>query len=145
MSHSLREARRFLPREGADTTQYMRPSPSCHLSPPSPAILGNPALLKQDTGKESHVLISSYPQSQDNPMANPRVILETTAEGHDGFPLMLLEVVCDLLGRPARPRYAVYESSLSPAGSEFRADVHIDSCPLGTSQSYVIQIGRAHV
>ena len=72
-------------------------------------------------------------------MANPRVILETTAEGHDGFPLMLLEVVCDLLGRPARPRYVVYENSLSPAGSEFRADVHIGSCPLGTSQSYVIQ------
>jgi len=75
-------------------------------------------------------------------MANPRVILETTAEDHGGFPLMLLEVVCDLLGRPASPRYVVYENSLSPAGSEFHADVHVGSCSLGTSQPYVIQ-GRS--
>jgi hypothetical protein len=72
-------------------------------------------------------------------MANPQVILETTAEDHSGFPLMLWKAVCVLLGRPARPRYVVFENSLSPAGSEFRADVHIGSCPLGTSQPYVIQ------
>ena len=52
-------------------------------------------------------------------MANPRVILETTAEDHGGFPLMLWKAVCVLLGRPARPRYVVFENSLSPAGSEF--------------------------
>ena len=75
-------------------------------------------------------------------MANPKVVLETTAEDHGGFPLMLGKAVCDLLGRPARPRYVVYENSLSLAGSEFQADVHVGSCPLGTSQSYVIQ-GRS--
>ena len=72
-------------------------------------------------------------------MANPKVILETTAEDHGGFPLMLWKAVCDLLGRTARPRYVVFENSLSPAGSNFRADVHVGSCPLGTSPTYLIQ------
>ena len=75
-------------------------------------------------------------------MVNPNVILETTAEDHGGFPIMLRKAVCDLIGRPALPRYVVFESSLSLAGSEFRADVHVGSCPLGTSQSYLIQ-GRS--
>ena len=103
---------RFLPREGADTTQYIRPRPSCRLSPPSPAILGNPAPLKQDPAKESRVLISSYTQRQNNPMVNPKAVLETTVEDHGGFPLMLWKAVCVLLGRPARPRYVAYENSL---------------------------------
>ena len=75
-------------------------------------------------------------------MVNPKVILETTAEDDGGFPLMLWKAVCHLLSRPARPRYVVFENSLSPAGSEFRANVHIGSCPLGTSPSYLIQ-GRS--
>ena len=75
-------------------------------------------------------------------MANPRVILETTAEDHGGFPLMLWKAVCHFLGNPAHPRYVVFENSLSPAGGEFQAEVHIGSCPLGTSQPYLIQ-GRS--
>src|SRR6188472_1077839 len=75
-------------------------------------------------------------------MANPKIVLETTAEDHGGFPLMLWKAICVLLGRPARPRYVVFENSLSPAGSEFRADVYVGPCPLGTSQSYSIQ-GRS--
>jgi len=75
-------------------------------------------------------------------MANPSVILETTAEDQIGFPLILGKAVCDLLGRPARPRYVVFESSLSLAGREFRADVHIVSAPLGTSQPYLIRGGN---
>ena len=71
-------------------------------------------------------------------MANPRVILETTAEEHGGFPLMLWKAVCHILGRPARPRYVVFENSLPLAGGEFQVDVHIGSCPLGTSQTYLI-------
>ena len=75
-------------------------------------------------------------------MANPRVILETTAEEHGGFPLMLWKAVCHIIGRPARPRYVVFENSLSLAGSEFQVDVQIGSCPLGTSQAYLIH-GRS--
>ena len=75
-------------------------------------------------------------------MANPRIILETTAEDHGGFPLMLWKAVCHILGRPARPRYVVLENSLPPAGREFQVDVHINSCPLGTSQAYLIH-GRS--
>jgi hypothetical protein len=75
-------------------------------------------------------------------MANPRVILETTAEDHGGFPLMLWKAVCHILANPARPRYVVLENSLPPAGREFQVDVHINSCPLGTSQAYLIH-GRS--
>ena len=75
-------------------------------------------------------------------MATPKIVLDTTAEDHGGFPLMLWKAVCHTLGRSARPRYVVFESSLSPAGSEFQADVHISSCPSGTSQPYLIQ-GRS--
>ena len=71
-------------------------------------------------------------------MANPRVILETTAEDHGGFPLMLWKAVCHILANPARPRYVVLENSLPPAGREFQVDVHIGSCPLGTSPTYLI-------
>ena len=78
-------------------------------------------------------------QIQKNPMANPRVIMETTAEEHSGFPLMLWKAVCHVLGRPARPRYVVSENSLPLAGSEFQVEVHIGSCPLGISPTYLIQ------
>ena len=72
-------------------------------------------------------------------MASPRVILETTAGDHGGFPLMLWKAVCHFLGNPARPRYVVFETSLSPAGSEFQVEVHIGSCQLGISPTYLIQ------
>ena len=75
-------------------------------------------------------------------MVKPNVILETTASDQTGFPPLLWKVVCDLLGSPALPRYVVFESSLSFKGSEFRADVHISPCPLGTNHPYLIQ-GRS--
>ena len=75
-------------------------------------------------------------------MVNPNVILETTTEDHGGFPLMLRKAVCDLIGRPALPRYVVFESSLSFVGSEFGEDVHVIPCPLGTNQPHLIQ-GRS--
>ena len=59
-----------------------------------------------------------------------------------GFPPLLWKVVCDLLGSPVRPRYVVFESPISFARSEFRADVHIRPCLLGTNQPYLIQ-GRS--
>ena len=75
-------------------------------------------------------------------MVKPNVLLETTASDQTGFPPLLWKVVCDLLGSPVRPRYVVFGSPISFAGSEFRADVHIRPCPLGTNQPYLIQ-GRS--
>ena len=82
------------------------------------------------------------PEPSNNPMVKPNVILETTASDQTGFAPLLWKVVCDLLGSPVRPRYVVFESPISFAGSEFRADVHIRPCLLGTNQPYLIQ-GRS--
>ena len=65
--------------------------------------------------------------------------METTAEDHPFFPAILWEVVHGALGSFVRPKYVVFQSSLSPAGDEFRADVFIDPCPGGANQPYMIQ------
>ena len=75
-------------------------------------------------------------------MVTPNVIRETTAEGQTGFPMMLRKAVCDTLGIPTPPRYVVFEESLTPAVSSFRANVHIVMCPRGTKPSYFIQGGE---
>ena len=62
-------------------------------------------------------------------MATPNVIMETTAEDYVGFPLILWKAVHDVLGSSARPRYVVYQCTLSPAGSTLRAEVHVSPCP----------------
>lgn len=72
-------------------------------------------------------------------MSTPNVIMTTTAEEHAGFPMILWRAVHDVLGSPARPGYVVFQCVLSPAGSTFRADVHVSPCPWGTKQPYLIQ------
>ena len=90
-------------------------------------------------------------------MMTPNAILETTAEEHSSFRLILWRVVNHILGSSVRPVYVVFRSSLMSAGDEFRADVRISPCPRGTNKPYLIQggrmptlglaiqIGRAHV
>ena len=50
----------------------------------------------------------------------PYFLLETTANEHLGFSLILRRV-CNLLGCPDRPRYVVFKSSVPYPGGDFRA------------------------
>ena len=75
-------------------------------------------------------------------MATLNAILETTAEEHSSFRLLLWRVVNHILGSSVCPMYVVFQSSLSSAGSVFRADVRIIPCPRGTNRPYLIQGGR---
>ena len=75
-------------------------------------------------------------------METPNAILETTAEEHSSFRLILWRVVNHILGSSVHTVYVVFQSSLTSAGSEFRADVRISPCPRGTNKPYLIQGGR---
>lgn len=70
------------------------------------------------------------------------VLLKTTAEDHPSLPVILWEAVRDVLGIPARPWYVVFENLNSSPVKEYRADVHVNPCPLGTKQPYMIH-GRS--
>ena len=75
-------------------------------------------------------------------METPNAILETTAEEHSSFRLILWRVVNHILGSSDRPVYVVFQSSLTYARDEFRADVRISPYPRGMNQPYLIQGGR---
>ena len=75
-------------------------------------------------------------------METPNAILETTAEEHSSFRLLLWRVVNHILGSSVHPVYVVFQSPLTSAGDEFRADVRISACPRGTNRPYLIQGGR---
>jgi len=54
---------------------YMRPSPSCRLSPPSPAILSQPSSLEAGSRKgipHSHLILHPEPEESDGkPQGHP--------------------------------------------------------------------------
>ena len=52
-------------------------------------------------------------------METPNAILETTAEEHSSFRLILWRVINHLLGSSVRPVYVVFRSSLMSVGDEF--------------------------
>ena len=58
-------------------------------------------------------------------MMNPTAILETTAEEHLSFRLLLWRAVNHILGSSIHPVYVVFQSTLTSAGDEFRAEVRI--------------------
>ena len=78
------------------------------------------------------------PKAPSQPPVLPTFLLETTANEHLGFPLVLRKV-CDLLGCHTRPHYVVLKSSIPFPGGDFRAGVHISPYPSGPKQPYVIR------
>ena len=52
-----------------------------------------------------------------------KAIMETTAEEHSSFRLLLWRAVNHILGSSVHPMYVVFQSIVTFAGDEFRAEV----------------------